>query len=364
MPVHKDKKTNTWYFKCCINSTQYLRRGYRTKNEALKNELLFKIEFLDKKQSRNVITFDTGINLYFNYLKSYLKPTTYYNRVLLFKKYIIPNFNSNTDVSEISFSEFNNFRSKILKCNYTDKNRIISNLHSFFEYLERYYHIKNDSVKRIQKIVNFKPTNIEKKETNKPVSIQLFKEYYKKSDFYFKFYLLTSFIFGLRISELRGLSVDSFDLKNNILYINKVTTCKVGLNKSVDLSPKSKSSIRKYYLSISYVKILNAYLKKYKLRNRNRIFFSDKKNSAISESSIRRYLITIEKENNLEHITPHGLRHGIATYLYSVGIPYEDIGKYLGHKFNSVTMDVYIDLTKEKQQNIINKIDKLINELC
>ena len=70
MPVHKDKKTNTWYFKCCINSTQYLRRGYRTKNEALKNELLFKIEFLDKKQSRNVITFDTGINLYFNYLKT------------------------------------------------------------------------------------------------------------------------------------------------------------------------------------------------------------------------------------------------------------------------------------------------------
>ena len=42
---------------------------------------------------------------------------------------------------------------------------------------------------------------------------------------------------------------------------------------------------------------------------------------------------------------------------------FEDIGKYLGHKFNSVTMDVYIDLTKERQKNIISKIEKLIEEL-
>ena len=59
----------------------------------------------------------------------------------------------------------------------------------------------------------------------------------------------------------------------------------------------------------------------------------------------------------------NGLRHGIATYLYSKGISFEDIGKYLGHKFNSVTMDVYIDLTKERQSMIINEINKLISNL-
>lgn len=59
----------------------------------------------------------------------------------------------------------------------------------------------------------------------------------------------------------------------------------------------------------------------------------------------------------------HSLRHGIASYLYAEGISFEDIGKYLGHKFHNVTMDVYIDLTKEKQKMILEKIDKWIADL-
>lgn len=82
-----------------------------------------------------------------------------------------------------------------------------------------------------------------------------------------------------------------------------------------------------------------------------------------SESSIRRYLSQIEETHHLEHITPHGLRHGIASYLYAEGISFEDIGKYLGHKFHNVTMDVYIDLTKEKQKMILERIDKWIAAL-
>lgn len=37
--------------------------------------------------------------------------------------------------------------------------------------------------------------------------------------------------------------------------------------------------------------------------------------------------------------------------------------KYLGHKFNSVTMDTYIDLKKERQKHISLKIIELIVEL-
>ena len=110
-------------------------------------------------------------------------------------------------------------------------------------------------------------------------------------------------------------------------------------------------------------KELKEYIKDNKLKEKDRLFFASKKKNPISETSIRRNLKYIEEQNNLEHITPHGLRHGIASYLYAEGIPFEDIGKYLGHKFNSVTMDVYIDLTKERQKNIISKIEKLIEEL-
>ncbi len=106
------------------------------------------------------------------------------------------------------------------------------------------------------------------------------------------------------------------------------------------------------------IEILSINLKYYRMQYN----LSQEKFAEILGTSLS-YLNQIEKDNNLVHITPHGLRHGIATYLYGEGISFEDIGKYLGHKFNSVTMDVYIDLTKERQKNIISKIEKLIKEL-
>lgn len=359
MPVYKDKN-NTWFFKCSINGKQYLKRGFSSKLDARKEEEIFKASNNSKKKIKS-LKFTDAVDLYFKYLKDNLKPTTYYDYNLLFKKYVIPYFR-NIDVNKLVMADFNNFRNKLSKVNIKDKNRIINYLKAMFDFLNNYYDIDVPYIKRIQKFKNYSPGAI-KSEVNKPVEFSLFKQYYLKANAYFKFYLLTTYLFGLRISEVRGLEVSSFDLNNNLLYINKVTTCKVGLNKSIDLVPKSISSIRKYYLCDSYIKKLKEYIKDNKLKEKDRLFFASKKKDPISETSIRRNLKYIEEQNNLEHITPHGLRHGIASYLYGEGVPFEDIGKYLGHKFNSVTMDVYIDLTKERQKNIISKIEKLIQEL-
>lgn len=226
-----------------------------------------------------------------------------------------------------------------------------------------FYEINIPYAKRLQKFKNYSPSELSN-EVNKPVEYKLFKSYYQYSNDFFRFYLLTTYIFGLRISELRGLTIDSFDLNNNYLYILRSNTNKAGVGHSIDLSPKSKSSIRKYYLATNYLNMLNDFIKTNKLKPHDRLIFNSmNKKLAIGESSIRRYLNEISSKNNLEHITPHGLRHGIATYLYSKGISFEDIGKYLGHKFNSVTMDVYIDLTKERQLKIIEEINNLISDI-
>ncbi len=361
MPVYKDSK-GSWYFKCSINGKQILRRGFSTKSEASKAEVLFKAENQNKKSKVKVIKFYDAVDLYLKYLKENVKPTTLYNRKLCFKKYILPYFR-NIDVTKLMWDDFINFRSNLSKENIKDKNRIINFLIAFFNYLDSYFDINISYIKRIQRFKNFSPDVIEDKIVNKPVEFSLLKKYYQASNNYFKFYLLTTYIFGLRISEVRGLHVDSFDLEKNVLRIYKATTCKVGMNKSIDLTPKSSSSKRKYFLSNLYKELLINHIRENNLNNKNRIFYLKKKNIPISETTIRRYLQSIEKEHNLEHITPHGLRHGIASYLYAEGIPWEDIGKYLGHKFNSVTMDTYIDLTKERQLNIINSINKLIIDL-
>lgn len=366
MPVYKDKKSGLWFIRINLNTKQYTRRGYKTKRDALNDELNFRNECSPSSKTKKevVITFEFLKKKYYEYRKNNLKPTSYYNLVQRIEKHICPSFDSNINVKELTQHDFNKFRIALEKSPLKAKNRIIKLLQDMFNYLDDYFDIRIKYAKRLQLFKDYTPKNINLDPVNKPVEFELFKKYYYLSDDYFKFYLLTTYIFGLRISEVRGLLVDAFDLKNKILIISQVTTCKVGLNKSMDLIPKSTSSIRKYYLSDSYLKKLTKFIKDNNLNGSNRLFFiHSKKNKPISETSIRRYLEAIEKANNLKHITPHGLRHGIATYLYSKGIPFEDIGKYLGHKFNSVTMDVYIDLTKERQAKIISEIDTLINDL-
>ena len=362
MPVYKDKKRNTWYIKININSKQFVKRGFKTKREALNDELTFRNECSSssKKKKDVIITFDYLKQKYFAYRKNNLKPTSYYNLIQRVEKYISSSFDPNINVKDLCQHDFNRFRNNLSKSSLQNKNRIIKLLQDMFNYLDVFFDIRINYAMRLQLFNDYTPKVIENDPINKPVDFRLFKKYYLASNDYFKFYLLTTYIFGLRISELRGLEMNSVDLDNNMLYIYKVTTCKVGINKSIDLVPKSKSSIRKYYLCDSYLKFLNKHIQDHQLKSSNRLFFSGKKkNVAISENSIRLYLKSIEQANNLSHITPHGLRHGIASYLYSKGIPFEDVGKYLGHKFNSVTMDVYIDLTKERQSNIIEIINKL-----
>ncbi len=366
MPVYKDKKSGLWFIRININSKQYTRRGYKTKRDALNDELSFRSECIpvSKKKKEIVITFDYLKKKYYEYRKNNLKPTSYYNLVQRTEKHICPLFDPGIDVKNLTQQDFNKFRDELSKTNLQTKNRIIKTLQDMFDYLDTYFDISIKYAKRLQSFKDYNPKSIETEPVNKPVEFELFKKYYLSSNDYFKFYLLTTYVFGVRISELRGIKINSFNFDKKILLIRQATTSKVGLNKSIDLIPKSRSSERKYYLSVSYLEMLNKFISDNNLSDSNRLFFTkNNKSKPISEESIRRYLKSIEQANNLSHITPHGLRHGIATYLHSKGIPFEDIGKYLGHKFNNVTMDVYIDLTKERQAKIINEIDKLICNL-
>ena len=60
-------------------------------------------------------------------------------------------------------------------------------------------------------------------------------------------FILTYFT-GLRLGEVLGLQKQCYDASTKTLYIYQSLTNKTGTRKSVLLSPKSKESIRKYYL--------------------------------------------------------------------------------------------------------------------
>ena len=358
MPVYKDKN-GTWYFKCSIKGVQFLRRGFKTKKEGQQALNLFLIDSSSKSKR---MTFYELVKLFKRHKRDSLKPTTYYLYCKMIDKHILSNM-PDKFLDDLTYNDFVKFKSRINKSMSSNKNKILNLFISMFDFARSNYGVINSDVHRLTKFKDFSPVRNHDPKI-KLVEFDTFKKYYDHANDFFKFYLLTTYIFGLRISEVRGLTLGSIDFDGRLLYINQVTTSKAGLSQSLDLVPKSSSSVRKYYLCDSYFNILINYINTNKLKGNGRLFFSSTSiYKAIGETPIRRYLNSLEKQYELEHITPHGLRHGIASYLFAKGISFDMIGKYLGHRYNNVTMDYYIDLTKDKQKYITKVVDELIKSL-
>jgi len=89
------------------------------------------------------------------------------------------------------------------------------------------------------------------------------------------------------------------------------------------------------------------------------------KNSTIPlpDSSIQTVLKKALRESGIiKNISVHNLRHSYATHLLEAGIDIRIIQKYLGHKSISTTM-IYTQLTPVINENVYEKVDKLMSEL-
>ena len=59
-----------------------------------------------------------------------------------------------------------------------------------------------------------------------------------------------------------------------------------------------------------------------------------------------------------KHITPHMLRHTYATLLFDAGVDVKSTQKYFGHSCLEVTLETYTHLSKFKQEQSLDALDK------
>lgn len=74
-----------------------------------------------------------------------------------------------------------------------------------------------------------------------------------------------------------------------------------------------------------------------------------------------KYLHKLIKENDLPHITMHGLRHTYASMLINAGIPISDVSHQLGHSSVDITLRIYTHLFKDANE-ASDRISDLISE--
>ena len=248
--------------------------------------------------------------------------------------------------------------------------RHISSIKHFFDFLQLENYIKHNP-----------STNIEHTKQRKNLPNYLQKEDIKKlldkakedrSNFGLQFYcmLMLMYATGMRVSELVELRISSiereFDLKNeNFTLKNYIKVLGKGGKERIIPINKATISILYEYLNLRE-RLLNGSYSEYlfttrvifsrneKKVNKKIILKVNKKDGHIARQLFARHLksLAIDAGISSELISPHVIRHSIATHLLQNGADIRIIQEILGHSDISTTQ-IYTHITNDKLDNIL-----------
>lgn len=155
---------------------------------------------------------------------------------------------------------------------------------------------------------------------------------------------------GMRVSELVSLTVDQLYFDTGFIKLSG----KGNKERFVPL-PKSILSLLRFYLDVVYPKLL---LSSEKQNNKeNYLFFTLYKKTIKSLSRQSFWIILkkiLKKALIVKNISPHSLRHSLATHLLKNGADLRSLQILLGHE-NLATVQVYTHLGDSELRKIYDK---------
>ncbi len=213
--------------------------------------------------------------------------------------------------------------------------RKISAIRSFFKFLQREGHIKENPAvllstpKLDKKLPNFLTENEMTLLIEAPVLD-------KEAGFRDKAILETLYSAGLRVSELVGLNIENVDFFGNVVKV-------MGKGKKERIVPIGDVAL----------KSLKDYLDRRK--KKSNILFLNKNGTRLTARSVGNI---VHKCINLtsahKSISPHVLRHSFATHLLNRGADLRSVQELLGH-VNLSTTQIYTHVTTERLKSVYNK---------
>jgi integrase len=176
---------------------------------------------------------------------------------------------------------------------------------------------------------------------------------------------------GLRRGEVLALDWSDVDLKNKVVKITKAITFLS--NQPIMKGPKSKAGIRDVPIPDFLVEIFKSIVKN------SPVFLPNAQGERMSDMAYFRAWDSYEAYLNikagghgavggkrkvvvLDHITAHMLRHTYASLLYDAGVDIKSAQRYLGHSDIETTLEIYTHLTKHKEDEAVQSINKHFEE--
>lgn len=177
---------------------------------------------------------------------------------------------------------------------------------------------------------------------------------------------------GMRSGELRGLEWKDVDFEKKVIRVRKTL---LYINNDYTLGdPKTESSIRDIPLVDNAIEILNEQQRR---QEEERKFmgkrWKPKKgmedlvfttatgypiNRDVLKCEMNRVIESINKNGiKFDHITPHTLRHTMATRCMEKGMSLKVLQSILGHSKSSTTMDLYVHSLSENEAKEMHEFD-------
>lgn len=192
---------------------------------------------------------------------------------------------------------------------------------------------------------------------------------------YYRPMLLMYLYSGLRLGEGIPLTWEDIDLEKRTIRVNKkAIVCHDYDNHSapqiVQDFCKSETSKRKVKITLGLVKVLEEHKAKMMERaeqlgeewSESNFVFPNTRGNMVHNRNLQNSLSKIFAKCGIEGATMHTLRHSYATRCFEAKMPPKLISKQLGHQSVKTTLDIYVHVTAELEDEEIGKLDE-INKL-
>lgn len=243
--------------------------------------------------------------------------------------------NTNKDLLKITSNDIEKFISK-LEIDSRSIANYLSAYKTFYNYYIKIGKLNNNPIDSISspKLAKHLPVYLTVDEVDKLLDIEIKDAFSARN----KSILEVMYSSGLRISELINLEFKNIDLNDSIIRV-------MGKGSKERIVPISDLAIK--YLKI-YVKDYRADLVK---KETNNYVYLNNHGKKMTRQGVFKMIKKLTSEKGInKDVSPHTLRHSIATHMLENGADLRIIQEFLGHE-NIGTTQIYTHLTNEKLKN-------------
>lgn len=334
MPAYKEKDRNSWTSKFQYKNWEgkkkwVTKRGFTTKRDALQYER----DFLARQSGNLDMTFAGFVKVYREDRGPRLKESTQEMKENIIDTKLLPYFGAKC-MRDITTKDVMAWQNKML--NYRDPDTekpysksylktIHNQLSAIFNHAVRYYKLSENPARTVGNMGS-----------EKGITMKYWtrEEYLRFSEYmmddpagYYYFQIL--YWCGLREGEALALTKEDFDFTKNTVSVTKTFQHLKG--KDVITEPKTPKSNRVVQMPVFLVEEIQEYLKTlYDLQPGDRIF-------PLCKSYLYRKMEQGCKEQGLQRIRVHDLRHSHVSLLIHMGYNAVAIAERMGHESIDIT---------------------------